>query len=318
MHTSKEKSDTKRLPMMPIRDVVIFPYMMTPFVVGRESSVRALEEALAADKKIFLATHHEASIDEPKPGDIFQVGTIVNIVQSLKMPDGNIKVLVEGIERGKILQIVDTEGFMTATVRVARYATETNAQIEAGMQRVTALFEQYVKLCQSLNYETMIAAVRMEDPAKLTDTIAANLQLSIEEKQELIEIFEPAERLSRIGDVLDVEIEKLNMDRTIQSRVKRQMEKAQKEYYLNEKIKAIQKELGRGEKSEFDELKKKVESAGMPKEVHDKAIQELKKLELMPPMSAESTVSRNYLHWLLDVPRKKKTKEHLQIATRTK
>ena len=135
------------------------------------------------------------------------------------------------------------------------------------MQRVTALFEQYVKLCQSLNYETMIAAVRMEDPAKLTDTIAANLQLSIEEKQELLEIFDPAERLSRIGDVLDIEIEKLNMDRTIQSRVKRQMEKAQKEYYLNEKIKAIQKELGRGEKSEFDELKKKIEAAGMPKEV---------------------------------------------------
>jgi len=173
----KEKFESKKLPMMPIRDVVIFPYMMTPFVVGRESSVRALEEALAADKKIFLATQHDASIDEPKPADIFQVGTIVNIVQSLKLPDGNIKVLVEGIERGKILQIVDTEGFMQATVRVARYATETNAQIEAGMQRVTALFEQYVKLCQSLNYETMIAAVRMEDPAKLTDTIAANLQL---------------------------------------------------------------------------------------------------------------------------------------------
>src|SRR5882762_9598743 len=295
--------------MMPIRDVVIFPYMMTPFVVGRESSVRALEEALAADKKIFLATQHDASIDEPKPGDIFQVGTIVNIVQSLKLPDGNIKVLVEGIERGKILQIVDTEGFMQATVRVARYATETNAQIEAGMQRVTALFEQYVKLCQSLNYETMIAAVRMEDPAKLTDTIAANLQLSIEEKQALLEIFDPAERLSRIGDVLDVEIEKLNMDRTIQSRVKRQMEKAQKEYYLNEKIKAIQKELGRGEKSEFDELKKKIEAAGMTKEVKDKALQELKKLEAMPPMSAESTVSRNYLDWLLAVPWKKKSRE---------
>jgi len=300
--------------MMPIRDVVIFPYMMTPFVVGRESSVHALEEALASDKKIFLATQHDASIDEPKPNDIFQVGTIVNIVQSLKLPDGNIKVLVEGIERGKILQVTETEGFMQATVRVARYATDTTPQIEAGMQRVTTLFEQYVKLCQSLNYETMIAAVRMEDPAKLTDTIAANLQLSIEEKQNLLEIFDPAERLSRIGDVLDVEIEKLNMDRTIQSRVKRQMEKAQKEYYLNEKIKAIQKELGRGEKSEFDELKKKVEAAGMPKEVRDKAMQELKKLEAMPPMSAESTVSRNYLDWLLAVPWKKRSKEIRNIS----
>jgi ATP-dependent Lon protease len=312
--TAKEKFESKKLPMMPIRDVVIFPHMMTPFVVGRESSVRALEEALAADKKIFLATQHDASIDEPKPNEIYQVGTIVNIVQSLKLPDGNIKVLVEGVERGKILQITENEGFMQATVRVARYTAEPNAQLEAGMQRVTALFEQYVKLCQSLNYETMIAAVRMEDPAKLTDTIAANLQLSIEEKQELLEIFDPAERLSRIGDVLDIEIEKLNMDRTIQSRVKRQMERAQKEYYLNEKIKAIQKELGRGEKSEFDELKKKVEAAGMPKEVKDKAMQELKKLEAMPPMSAESTVSRNYLDWLLAVPWKKRSKEIRNIT----
>jgi ATP-dependent Lon protease len=235
--------------MMPIRDVVIFPHMMTPFVVGRESSVRALEEALASDKKIFLATQHDASVDEPKSNEIYQIGTVVNIVQSLKLPDGNIKVLVEGIERAKVLQIIDTEGFMQATVRLARYAVETNAALESAMQRVTGLFEQYVKLCQSLNYETMIAAVRMEDPAKLTDTIAANLQLSIEEKQELLEIFDPADRLTRIADVLDIEIEKLNMDRTIQSRVKRQMERAQKEYYLNEKIKAIQKELGRGEKT---------------------------------------------------------------------
>jgi len=300
--------------MMPIRDVVIFPFMMTPFVVGRESSVRALEEALAADKKIFLATQHDASIDEPKANEIYQVGTIVNIVQSLKLPDGNIKVLVEGIERGKILQVADTEGFMQATVRVARYGTEANPALETSMQRVTSLFEQYVKLCQALNYETMISAVRMEDPAKLTDVIAANLQLSIEEKQELLEIFDPAERLTRIADVLDIEIEKLNVDRTIQSRVKRQMEKAQKEYYLNEKIKAIQKELGRGEKSEFDELKKKIEAAGMPKETKDKALQELKKLEAMPPMSAESTVSRNYLDWLLAVPWKKRSKEIRNIS----
>ena len=300
--------------MMPIRDVVIFPFMMTPFVVGRESSVRALEEALAADKKIFLATQHDASIDEPKATEIYQVGTIVNIVQSLKLPDGNIKVLVEGVERGKILQVVDTEGFMQATVRVARYGAEANPTLEASMQRVTSLFEQYVKLCQALNYETMISAVRMEDPAKLTDVISANLQLSIEEKQELLEIFDPGERLTRIADVLDIEIEKLNVDRTIQSRVKRQMEKAQKEYYLNEKIKAIQKELGRGEKSEFDELKKKIEAAGMTKDVKDKALQELKKLEAMPPMSAESTVSRNYLDWLLAVPWKKRSKEIRNIS----
>ena len=309
MTQSREKFESRKLPMMPIRDVVIFPHMMTPFVVGRESSVRALEEALAADKKIFLATQHDASVDEPKPNEIFQVGTIVNIVQSLKLPDGNIKVLVEGLERGKILQVTDNEGYFEATIRTAKYPTEITPQMEAAMQRVTTLFEQYVKLCQSLNYETMIAAVKMDDPAKLTDTIAANLQLSIEEKQELLEIFDPADRLNRVADVLDIEIEKLNMDRTIQSRVKRQMERAQKEYYLNEKIKAIQKELGRGEKSEFDELKKKIEAAGMPREVNEKAMQELKKLEAMPPMSAESTVSRNYLDWLLAVPWKKRSKE---------
>jgi ATP-dependent Lon protease len=305
---NKEKFETRRLPMMPIRDVVIFPFMMTPFIVGRESSVRALEEALASDRKIFLATQHDASVDEPKPHEIYQVGTIANIVQNLKLPDGNIKVLVEGVERGKILQLANADGFFEATVRTVKYSTEATPVLETAMQRVHSLFDQYVKLCQSLNLEPVIIT-GMNDPAKLSDTIAQNLQLSIEEKQELLEIFDPVERLNRIADVLDIEIEKLNMDRTIQTRVKRQMERAQKEYYLNEKIKAIQKELGRGEKSEFDELKKKIDSAGMPKEVQEKAVQELKKLEAMPPMSAESTVSRNYLDWLLAVPWKKKSKE---------
>ena len=309
MTSLREKVDVRKLPMMPIRDVVIFPFMMTPFVVGRESSVRALEAALTSDKKIFLATQHDASVDEPKPGEIYQVGTIVNIVQSLKLQDGNIKVLVEGLERGKVQEVKEADGYLQAVVQTVTYPPLHSPAIETGIQRATSLFEQYVKLCQSLNYETMIAAVKMEDPARLTDTISANLQLSIEEKQELLEIFDPAERLNRICDVLDIEIEKLNMDRTIQSRVKRQMEKAQKEYYLNEKIKAIQKELGRGEKSEFDELKKKVDTAGMPKDVHEKALQELKKLEAMPPMSAESTVSRNYLDWLLAVPWRKRSKE---------
>jgi ATP-dependent Lon protease len=315
----KEKFETRKLPMMPIRDVVIFPFMMTPFVVGRESSVRALEEALAGDKRIFLATQHDPGVDEPKPDEIYQVGSIANIVQSLKMPDGNIKVLVEGIERARILQVTETDGFYMSSVRVNRYTPEITAQVEATMQRVSSLFEQYVKLCQSLNQETIAATVRMDDVGRLSDTIAANLQLAIEEKQELLEIFDPAERLNRISDVLDIEIEKLNMDRTIQSRVKRQMERAQKEYYLNEKIKAIQKELGRGEKSEFDELKKKIDISGMPPDVLEKATQELKKLEAMPPMSAESTVSRNYLDWLLAVPWKKKSKEirDIDFAERT-
>ena len=306
MTTSRDKNEPRKLPMMPIRDMVIFPYMMTPFVVGRLSSVRALEEALNGDRKIFLATQHDASIDEPKAKEIYQVGSICNIVQSVKMPDGNIKVLVEGVERAKSIDVSDRDGFFVATVRTGKTEFEMTQALEQLMQRVTSLFEQYVKLQQSLNYETIIASVRMDEPAKLSDTIAANLQIGIEEKQELLGIFDPAARLARIADVLDVEIEKLDLDRNIQSRVKRQMERAQKEYYLNEKIKAIQKELGRGEKSEFDELRKKIESAGMPKEVLDKAIQELKKLEAMPPMSAESTVSRNYIDWLLAVPWKKK------------
>jgi ATP-dependent Lon protease len=305
----KEKFETRKLPMMPIRDVVIFPHMMTPFVVGRESSVRALEEALAGDRKIFLATQHDASVDEPKPHEIYQVGTIANIVQNLKLPDGNIKVLVEGVERGKVLQLVNTDGYFEATIRTVKYFPEMTPVLEAAIQRVHSLWDQYAKLCQSLSQEPVVNTASVSDPSKLSDNIAQNLQLSIEEKQELLEIFDPVDRLARIADVLDIEIEKLNMDRTIQTRVKRQMERAQKEYYLNEKIKAIQKELGRGEKSEFDELKKKIDTAGMPKEVHEKAIQELKKLEAMPPMSAESTVSRNYLDWLLAVPWKKKSKE---------
>jgi ATP-dependent Lon protease len=309
MLTSKEKFDTKRLPMMPIRDVVIFPYMMTPFVVGRESSVRALEEAMTSGKQIFLATQHDASIDEPSPNEIYNIGTVVNIVQSLKLPDGNIKVLVEGVERAKVVSVSDDEGFFRAVVRTFNYKIEPGAQLEALVGRVTTLFEQYVKLSQNLNYETMIAAIRVDDPGKLSDTVGANLQLTIEEKQELLEIFDPIDRLTRVAEMLDIEIEKLNVDRTIQGRVKRQMEKAQKEYYLNEKIKAIQKELGRGEKSEIDELKKRIETSGMTKDALDKAMTELKRLENMPPMSAESTVSRNYLDWLLAVPWKKKSKE---------
>src|SRR5436305_4599746 len=295
--------------MMPVRDVVIFPFVMTPFVVGRESSVRALEEALAGDKKIFLATQHDASVDEPRPDEIFSVGTIVNIVQSLELPDGNIKVLVQGVERAQVVSVGEEEGFFRAMVRTFNYKIETGPQLDALTGRVTTLFEQYVKLSQNLNYETMIAAIRVDDPGKLADIVGANLQLTIEEKQELLEIFDPIDRLTRVAEMLDIEIEKLNVDRTIQGRVKRQMEKAQKEYYLNEKIKAIQKELGRNEKSEIDELKKKIESAGMTKDAYEKAGAELRRLEMMPPMSAESTVTRNYLDWLLAVPWKTKSRE---------
>lgn len=309
MTLAKEKSDTRRLPMMPIRDVVIFPHMMTPFVVGRESSVRALEDALAGDRQIFLATQHDAGVDDPRPEDIYAVGSIAKIVQSVRMPDGNIKVLVEGVERAKILSVSDEDGFYRATLRVMSPRPEPIPNQDNLVSRVTSLYEQYVKLSQNVNYETMIAAIRVDDAGKLADTVGANLQLTIEEKQELLEIFDPADRLTRVADLLDIEIEKLNVDRQIQGRVKRQMERAQKEYYLNEQIKAIQKELGRGEKSEFDELRKKIDAAGMSEDAKQKSLAELRRLEQMPPMSAESTVSRNYLDWMLAMPWKKKSKE---------
>src|SRR5437588_10401185 len=287
MVSSKEKSETRRLPMMPIREVVIFPHMMTPFVVGRETSVRALEEALAGDRKIFLATQHDASVDEPRPDEIYSTGTVANIVQSVKQSDGNIKVLVEGVERGKVISVSEDEGYFRAMVRTFTYRVEPGPQLEALIARVTGLFEQYVKVSQNVNYDSMVAAIRGDDPGKLADTVGANLQLATEEKQELLEVFDPVERLTRVAELLDIEIEKLSVDRSIQGRVKRQMEKAQKEYYLNEKIKAIQKELGKGEKSEFDELKKKIDTAGMTKDAHEKAISELKRLENMPPMTDE-------------------------------
>jgi ATP-dependent Lon protease len=315
---TREKQEMKRVPMMPVRDMVIFPQQMTPFIVGREASVRALEEALAGDKKIFLSTQHDASVDDPKPEEIYAVGTLANIVQSVKLPDGNIKVLVEGVERARSISITAEEGFFRATVRLLNARVEPSPQVEQTVQKITGLYEQFIKLSQSLNYDTMIAAARVDDPSRLSDTIAANLQLPVDEKQDLLETVDPVERLNRIGDILEIELEKLNVDRNINTRVKRQMERAQKEYYLNEKLKAIQKELGRGEKSEIDELKKKIDTAGMSKDVHEKAIQELKRLELMPPMSAESTVSRNYLDWLLAVPWKKRSKEIRDILAAEK
>src|SRR6202162_3556836 len=315
---TREKQEMKRVPMMPVRDMVIFPQQMTPFIVGREASVRALEEALAGDKKIFLSTQHDASVDDPKPEEIYAVGTLANIVQSVKLPDGNIKVLVEGVERARSISITAEEAFFRATVRLLNARVEPSPQVEQTVQKITGLYEQFIKLSQSLNYDTMIAAARVDDPSRLSDTIAANLQLPVDEKQDFLETVDPVERLNRIGDILEIELEKLNVDRNINTRVKRQMERAQKEYYLNEKLKAIQKELGRGEKSEIDELKKKIDTAGMSKEVHEKATQELKRLELMPPMSAESTVSRNYLDWLLAVPWKKKSKEIRDIKAAEK
>src|SRR2546422_2795617 len=234
---TREKQEMKRVPMMPVRDMVIFPQQMTPFIVGREASVRALEEALAGDKKIFLSTQHDASVDDPKPEEIYAVGTLANIVQSVKLPDGNIKVLVEGVERARALSFATEVGFFRATVRLLGARVEDSPQVKQIVEKVTGLYEQFIKLSQSLNYDTMIAAARVDDPARLSDTIAANLQLPVDEKQDLLETVDPLERLNRIGDILEIELEKLNVDRNINTRVKRQMERAQKEHYGLEKVK---------------------------------------------------------------------------------
>src|SRR5687767_14102300 len=303
------------LPIVPLRDVVVFPHMMMPFVIGRPSSTRALEHALLKDKRIFLAAQHDASIDDPRPDDIFTMGCVANVVQSLKLPDGNIKVLVEGVDRARAVEWKEDKGFYRVVVKVLAKQKEASGEVESTMSKVVTLFEQYVKLSNNLHYDAMIAAVRVDDPGKLADTISAHLLVGIDEKQNLLEIVSPLERLNRIAGILEAEVDKLQVDRRIQSRVKKQMEKAQKEYYLNEKMKAIQKELGRKDDkgNEIEELQKKIKDARMPKEVEEKATQELKRLEAMPPMSAEATVSRNYLDWLIAVPWFKKTRENRDL-----
>src|ERR687894_553580 len=263
------------LPIVPLRDVVVFPHMMMPFVIGRPSSTRALEHALGKDKRIFLAAQHDASTDDPRPDDIYTMGCVANVVQSLKLPDGNIKVLVEGIERARAVEWKEDKGFFRVVVKVVPKHKETGVDAEGTMSRVVSLFEQYVKLSNNLHYEAMLNAVRVEDPGKLADTIAAHLLVGVDEKQNLLEIVSPLERLNRIAGILEIEVDKLQVDRRIQSRVKKQMEKAQKEYYLNEKMKAIQKELGRKDEkgNEIDELKKKLEQSKMQKKVKDRILE---------------------------------------------
>jgi ATP-dependent Lon protease len=303
------------LPIVPLRDVVVFPHMMMPFVIGRPSSIRALEHALAKDKRVFLAAQHDASTDDPKAEDIYTMGTIANVVQSLKLPDGNIKVLVEGVDRARVIEWKEDKGFHRVVIKVLHKVKEQAGEVEQTMTRVVTLFEQYVKLSNNLHYDAMVSAVRVDDPGKLADTIAAHLLVGVDEKQNLLDMVAPLERLNRIASLLESEVDKLQVDRRIQSRVKKQMEKAQKEYYLNEKMKAIQKELGRKDEkgNEIDELKKKIDQARMPKDTAEKAHQELKRLEAMPPMSAEATVSRNYIDWLVAVPWQKKTKENRDL-----
>jgi ATP-dependent Lon protease len=299
------------LPIVPLRDVVVFPHMMMPFVIGRAASIRALEHALAKDKRVFLAAQHDASVDDPKPDAIWTMGCVANVAQSLKQPDGTIKVLVEGIDRARAVEWKEDQGFYRVVVKVLPTQKDASGDVEGTMSRVVALFEQYVQLSNDLHDDAMVAAVRGEDPGRLADTISAHLLVGVDEKQHLLEIISPIERLTRIAGLLETEVDKLQVDHRIQSRMKKQMRKGQKEYYLNEEMKAIQKELGRkDEKSnEGDELKKKIEAARMPKDVEEKAIEELTRLEAMPPMSAEGTVSRNYLDWLIAVPWHTKTRE---------
>lgn len=309
-----EEKANQIYPMVPIRDVVVFPHMMVPFVIGRQSSVLALEKALEADKKIYLATQIDASQDNPNSQDIYEVGTVANIVQSLKLPDGNIKVLVEGLHRARTVQVREVSEYFEAEVKLDPTPKVSRAKMGLLTKQLNALFEDFAKLNPNINYETIVQAARSSDTDRLADTIAANLPISIEEQQSLLEIADSSERMEKICEFIEAEIEKIKMDKSIQGHVRHQMEKAQREYYLNEKIKAIQKELGRDEKDEIEELKRKVKEAKMSKDAREKATNEISRLEQMPPMSAETTVSRTYIDWLVAMPWSKRSREIRDIV----
>ena len=299
------------LPIVPLRDVVVFPHMMMPFVIGRPSSTRALEHALLKDKRIFLAAQHDASVDDPQPEDIYTMGCVANVVQSLKLPDGNIKVLVEGVERARAVEWKEDKGFYRVVVKVLpkQRDAERRRRRHDEPRRVAVRAVRQALEQPELRRDGRRRPRGRPGQARRHDLGAPAGRRRREAEPARNHL--PVERLNRIAGILEIEVDKLQVDRRIQSRVKKQMEKAQKEYYLNEKMKAIQKELGRKDEkgNEVDELKKKIETAKMPKDVEEKAIQELKRLEAMPPMSAEATVSRNYLDWLIAVPWHKKTRE---------
>jgi len=299
------------LPLIPLRDVVIFPHMMMPFVVGRELSIKAVENALLLEKRIFLSAQKDASVTRPGFDDIFETGVVGSVVQSLKLQNGHIKVLMEGLVRARMLEVRDDAGYLEALTRILPAEEAEGPEFDELMKEAISRFERYIKISQKLPGDAIVSAVRIENVGRLADTLAANMILDVAAKQELLETLDPGRRLQLVTDMLGQEIGKHRVDRKIDGRVKRQMEKAQKEYYLNEKLKAIQKELGRGEgkEDEAETYKTRLEEAGMPKDAKEKALQELKRLESMPPVSAEATVSRNYLDWLLAVPWKKKSRE---------
>ena len=304
-------TDIERFPMVPIRDVVIFPFTKVAFKIGRPSLVMALEQAMLGERQIFLATQHDATVDEPAADQIYQVGTLGRILQAQRQDNGQIKVVVEGRERGRSVRIEqDADGMFYAHVRRVASTDESGYRTDGLLQRLHTLVEQLLRISPDAYTDALHAALRGTSAAQIGDSMSSHLRIDVTEKQALLETVSVQERLQKLIDVLEGEIDKRQMDRNIHTRTKKQMDKHQREYYLNEQIKAIHKELGRkDEKAELDDLKKKIDECGMTDEARDKAMQEFSRLEAMPPMSAESTVSRNYLDWLLSVPWKEASVE---------
>ncbi len=297
-------------PVLPLRDIVVFPHMIVPLFVGREKSVRALEDVMKDDKKILLVAQKNAAQDDPTPEDIYRVGTLSTVLQLLKLPDGTVKVLVEGGSRARITGFTENPTFFEATAEAVSEDDGEPRELEALSRSVITQFEQYIKLNKKIPPEVLVSINQIDDPAKLADTVASHLQLKISEKQELLEIETTSERLEKVYACMEAEIGVLQVEKKIRNRVKRQMEKTQREYYLNEQLKAIQKELGEGEdgRDEAAELEERINKTRLSKEAHEKAMGELKKLRSMSPMSAEATVVRNYLDWILTIPWKKRSK----------
>ncbi|MCB5943575.1 endopeptidase La [Acidocella sp. KAb 2-4] len=298
------------LAVLPLRDIVVFPHMIVPLFVGREKSVRALESVMKEDKQILLVAQKNAAQDDPSADDIYSVGTVSTILQLLKLPDGTVKVLVEGVRRARITGFKETEDYFEVTAAPVDELADEGKEVEALSRTVVAQFEQYIKLNKKIAPEVLVSVNQIESPSKLADTVASHLGLKIAERQELLEMNSTAERLERVFNHMEAEIGVLQVEKKIRNRVKRQMEKTQREYYLNEQLKAIQKELGEGEegRDEAAELEAKIKATKLSKEARDKAMAELKKLRSMSPMSAEATVVRNYLEWVVGIPWKKRSK----------
>ncbi len=309
--TDQMPSDISRFPMVPIRDVVIFPFTKVAFKIGRPSSVRALEQAMTSERNIFLATQHDATVDEPNPEQIYTVGTLGRILQAQKQDNGQIKVVVEGRERGQAMRFEqDEDGMFYALVKPIKSVDESGYQTDGLLQKIHTLVEQFLRVSPDAYTDALQASLRGISAAQIADAMSSHLRIEVADKQQLLEMFSVQERLRKLTEILEMEIEKKQLDRTVHTRTKKQMDKHQREYYLNEQIKAIHKELGRkDDKAELEELKKKIEEAGMTEEAKDKALQEFARLEAMPPMSAESTVSRTYLDWLINVPWKESSEE---------